>query len=92
MKEPITDLDKMTLEHLMLDNARISLEMELLKKDSQKLTIESSFLKIKEEYFRLKMQSEFQIFTSGDPKVSISEEHGQNVNVDNPESSTPSLK
>nr|XP_022311328.1 protein draper-like isoform X2 [Crassostrea virginica] len=92
-KELTTDLDKMTLEHLMLDNARISLEMELLKKESQKITIESSFLKIKDEYLRLKMQSEFQIFTSGDPKISISEKKpGQNVNVDNPESSTPSLK
>ena len=85
----------MTLEHLKLDNARISLEMEVLKKESQKIKIESSFLKIKEEYFRLKMQSEFQIHvsTSGDPKVSISEKKpGQNVNVDNPDSSTHSLK
>ena len=83
----------MTLEHLMLDNARILLETEVLKKESQKITIESSFLKIKDEYLRLKMQSEFQIFTSGDPKISISEKKpGQNVNVDNPESSTPSLK
>lgn len=83
----------MTLEHLKLDNARILLETEVLKKESQKITIESSFSKIKEEYFRLKMQSEFQIFTSGDPKVSISEKKpGQNVNVDNPESSTHSLK
>lgn len=55
LKEPITDLDKMTLEHLKLDNARILLETEVLKKESQKITIESSFSKIKEEYFRLKM-------------------------------------
>ena len=39
LKEPITDLDKMTLEHLKLDNARILLETEVLKKESQKITI-----------------------------------------------------
>mgnify|MGYP003685947017 CR=1 FL=1 len=67
--EPITDLEKITLEHLKIDNQRLLLESEKLRKVSEKISIETVFLKIKEKYLQLKMQSEFQIFPSSEPKT-----------------------
>ncbi|XP_078327558.1 uncharacterized protein LOC111116617 isoform X1 [Crassostrea virginica] len=67
--EPITDLEKITLEHLKIDNQRLLLESEKLRKESEKISIETVFLKIKEKYLQLKMQSEFQIFPSSEPKT-----------------------
>nr|XP_022311323.1 platelet endothelial aggregation receptor 1-like [Crassostrea virginica] len=67
--EPITDLEKITLEHQKIDNQRLLLESEKLRKESEKISIETVFLKIKEKYLQLKMQSEFQIFPSSEPKT-----------------------
>ena len=34
--EPITDLEKLTLQHLKLDNERLVMESEMLKKNRKK--------------------------------------------------------
>ena len=81
--EPITDLEKLTLQHLKLDNERLVLESEMLKKESQKISLETVFLKIKEKYLRLKMQSEFQKVMNSTPETQLSEEKaGQSFGSD----------
>nr|XP_022312542.1 protein draper-like isoform X1 [Crassostrea virginica] len=81
--EPITDLEKLTLQHLKLDNERLVIESEMLKKESQKISLETVFLKIKEKYLRLKMQSEFQKVMNSTPETQLSEENiGQSFGSD----------
>nr|XP_022312503.1 protein jagged-1-like isoform X2 [Crassostrea virginica] len=57
--KPKTDLDRMTFEHLKLDN--------------QRLAAETAFLKTKEKYLWLKINSEFPIELKNKIKPSISE-------------------
>lgn len=59
------------------------MESEMLKKESQKISSETAFLKIKEKYLRLKMQSEFQKVMNSTPETQLSEEKaGQSFGSD----------
>ena len=76
-------MEKLTLQHLKLDNDRLVMESEMLKEESQKISSETAFLKIKEKYLRLKMQSEFQKVMNSTPETQLSEEKaGQSFGSD----------
>lgn len=56
-----TEIEELTMKNIKLDNERLQLEILKLKKETEKMSEEMSFIQIRKLYYHLKIQSEYQV-------------------------------